>query len=433
MFYTEKKMGKTKKLAFVLVLTLVMGLLTACGGSAYGIQMNANGSGKLAYSIMFEKALYKYLGTDVTKKLDSLSDYKFEKVEITVDGEDYIAYKKEVAFQNTGELKKMLTSQKTFAAKFLGGMATDEIPEELILFKSCVITAKTFQAVVPASELLDRDMNTVEGNPLANLFTRISITFDNTVVDTNGKTSDDGKTVSWMVKESLNDTILLASTGAKPLYTKDTEKPVVVGVKNNGYYNSGFETVVIKDNVGVASAKVNGKMMSNNEEYFENDARYIITAKDFAGNTTKVTFYIDTKAPVVKGATHGRHYNAAKTISFSDERGIKSATLDGKTVKSGTKVTSSGLHKLRVKDLAGNVTYVDFFIDKKAPTVKGVANGKTYYSAKKITFSDNGKIKSATLNGKAIKSGKTVSNAGRYTLKVTDKAGNVKTVKFTMK
>lgn len=73
-----------------------------------------------------------------------------------------------------------------------------------------------------------------------------------------------------------------------------------------------------------------------------------------------------------------------------------------------------------------------FQIDKYAPTVKGVSNGKTYKSAK-ITFKDASGIKSATLNGKSVKSGVKVTKAGSYKLVVKDKHGNTRTVKFKIK
>lgn len=73
-------------------------------------------------------------------------------------------------------------------------------------------------------------------------------------------------------------------------------------------------------------------------------------------------------------------------------------------------------------------------IDNVKPVVKGVKNNKTYKKKVKITFSDKQSgIKSATLNGKKIKSGKKVSKKGKYTLIVKDKAGNKTTVKFKIK
>ena len=72
--------------------------------------------------------------------------------------------------------------------------------------------------------------------------------------------------------------------------------------------------------------------------------------------------------------------------------------------------------------------------DKIKPTVTGVKNNKTYKKQVTIKFSDKQSgIKKATLNGKKIKSGKKVKKNGKYTLKVHDKAGNVKQVKFTIK
>lgn len=71
-------------------------------------------------------------------------------------------------------------------------------------------------------------------------------------------------------------------------------------------------------------------------------------------------------------------------------------------------------------------------IDKYAPTVKGISNGKTYKSAK-IAFKDASGVKSATLNGKSVKSGVKVTKAGSYKLVVRDKHGNTKTVKFKIK
>jgi hypothetical protein len=73
-------------------------------------------------------------------------------------------------------------------------------------------------------------------------------------------------------------------------------------------------------------------------------------------------------------------------------------------------------------------------IDSKAPVITGVKNNKTYTKAVTIKFSDKGTgIKKATLNGKTIKSGSRVSASGSYTLKVTDKAGNTKVIKFKIK
>lgn len=71
--------------------------------------------------------------------------------------------------------------------------------------------------------------------------------------------------------------------------------------------------------------------------------------------------------------------------------------------------------------------------DRTKPTIKGVQNKKTYKKSVTIKFSDKSGIKKATLNGKKIKSGKKIKKNGKYTLIVTDKAGNVKKVNFVIK
>lgn len=71
--------------------------------------------------------------------------------------------------------------------------------------------------------------------------------------------------------------------------------------------------------------------------------------------------------------------------------------------------------------------------DTTKPTVSGVKNGKTYKKSVKIIYKDASGIKSAKINGKRFKSGKIVSKNGSYTITVTDKAGNTRTVRFKIK
>jgi hypothetical protein len=100
-------------------------------------------------------------------------------------------------------------------------------------------------------------------------------------------------------------------------------------------------------------------------------------------------------------------------------------------------VTTNGTYTFRINDYLGNYTLHTVTvtnIDKTAPTVSGVTNGKTYKDGKIITFSDKlSGMKSAKLNNKSIKSGTKVTAKGVYTLVVTDKVGNTKTVKFKIK
>ncbi|CAH1216517.1 hypothetical protein PAECIP111893_04146 [Paenibacillus plantiphilus] len=74
------------------------------------------------------------------------------------------------------------------------------------------------------------------------------------------------------------------------------------------------------------------------------------------------------------------------------------------------------------------MTTVSFTIDKTAPVVAGVTNGESYKDPVTVSFDEG----TATLNGAAFVSGTEIEEAGVYTLVVTDAAGNVATVSFTI-
>lgn len=74
---------------------------------------------------------------------------------------------------------------------------------------------------------------------------------------------------------------------------------------------------------------------------------------------------IDDKKPAVGGVKNGRTYKKAVTVRFSDSQsGIKSATLNGRKISSGTKVSADGTYRLVVADQAGNKAIVQFRIRK---------------------------------------------------------------------
>jgi uncharacterized repeat protein (TIGR02543 family) len=146
------------------------------------------------------------------------------------------------------------------------------------------------------------------------------------------------------------------------------------------------------------------------------------TAWNFA--TDKVAGDVRLYAKWITGVENNGQYNKDVTITFDEATAI----LDGKNFTSGTAVTSEGDHTLVVTDAAGNATTVQFTIDKTAPIVFGVSNDGTYNHDVTVTFNKG----TATLNGDAFTSGTVVSHEGTYTLIVTDKAGNVTTVEFTI-
>jgi hypothetical protein len=78
--------------------------------------------------------------------------------------------------------------------------------------------------------------------------------------------------------------------------------------------------------------------------------------------------------------------------------------------------------------LAGNITTIDFVIDKTDPEVTGVEDGMYYNTDRTITFLEG----TATLNTVPFTSGTIVTNEGTYELIVTDLAGNITTIDFVI-
>jgi hypothetical protein len=140
----------------------------------------------------------------------------------------------------------------------------------------------------------------------------------------------------------------------------------------------------------------------------------------------------------ITGVEDGATYNKNKTVKVKSSVAVKSFKVKGTEVSSNSyKTSKDGVYKVTAKFTDGNKTVtekVTFTIDTKAPTIKGVKNKKTYTSPVTIEVTDKTSgVASVTLNGKKIKSSKEIKKAGKYTLEATDKAGNTKTITFTVK
>ncbi|WP_339318037.1 S-layer homology domain-containing protein [Paenibacillus sp. FSL R10-2734] len=218
------------------------------------------------------------------------------------------------------------------------------------------------------------------------------------------------RTVYYQITDG-KDIVTLSDT-----ITLDTVKPVVSGITNGGLYNSN-RTVTFNE----GAATLNGSQFTSGT-VVGTEGTYTFIAVDAAGNSTTIEFKIDKTAPTVYGIINNGIYKADMTITFNEG----TATLNGSPFTSGTTVSTEGSYKLIVADAAGNITTVNFTIDKSAPTVTGVADGTSYNVDRTITFNEG----TATLNGSPFTSGTTVSTEGSYKLIVADAAGNVTTVNF---
>lgn len=128
------------------------------------------------------------------------------------------------------------------------------------------------------------------------------------------------------------------------------------------------------------------------------------------------------------------NYTTKSKIKVETYDKLVSVYVNGKKQKSKTiKLPEDGTYEIEVNTKYSKKA-ITVIKDSTKPAVTGIENGTVYTEPVKIKYKDGGAgISSAKLNGKKIKSGKTVSAAGDYTLKVTDKAGNKTTIKFSIK
>jgi hypothetical protein len=265
---------------------------------------------------------------------------------------------------------------------------------------------------------IDRTAPTVTGVVYgASYNTDRTITFNEGTATLNGDPFASGGTVSTEGDYTLIVTDEVGNVTTVS-FTIHKTGPTVTGVVYGASYNTDR---MITFNTGVAT--LNGDPLANGSEVSaEGDYTLIVT--DAMGNVTTIAFTIDKTSPIISGVTDGSIYNTNQSITFNEG----TATLNGDPFASGATVFAEGDYTLVVTDEAGNVTTANFTIDKTAPNVSGVADGKSYNTDRTITFNEG----KATLNGDSITSGATISAEGDYTLIVTDEAGNVTTVSFTI-
>lgn len=166
-----------------------------------------------------------------------------------------------------------------------------------------------------------------------------------------------------------------------------------------------------------------------------------ITATTADGSNKAATSKLTVKKAVaVTGIANNKYYKADVTIKFTNA----TAKLDGKTVKSGVKVSTNGTHKFVYTDEKKVSKTITFYIDKKKPviTMKDSLNatlksGATTTGQVTVTWTDNNYASiTITCDGSnlMVTTDKViVTNAGTYIMEATDDAGNVTTAQFTIK
>lgn len=180
----------------------------------------------------------------------------------------------------------------------------------------------------------------------------IIVNMPDEIVLTNGKLSADKETVSFETNSETLDKLYA--------YTADSDKIIDFSGLEGNYTKKSKIKVVTPDKV--KSIYVNGKKQTSKTIKLPKDGTYEIKVTT-KYSSKELTVVRDTVEPKVTGVKNKAEYSKAVTVKFSDKgSGIASAKLNGKTVKSGKKITKAGSYTLTVTDNAGNKTTVKFTV-----------------------------------------------------------------------
>ncbi len=158
---------------------------------------------------------------------------------------------------------------------------------------------------------------------------------------------------------------------------------------------------------------------------------YIDNTKPFAENLTKTTNYVKSKKMTVTACSPAKFEKASLN---GKEIKLDAKETDG-SYKASIKLTE-GKNTLVLTNKAGETTY-EMILDKTAPVIKGIEDGTYAKKATFTVKDPISDIKSVTVNGKKVnvkkcKKGYSLKEAGEYTIVVKDKAGNKATAKVTI-
>ncbi len=367
-----------KKLIRLIVSTmLVMSLLTGCYGQRMEMAVNSDGTCTYQVTYLYSKELYEQAKASPDSSVGPLESGDFVRGETLIEGKDYYTFQRAFTFDSVQTMGQFLINSDTYYNTMVrDSNAPDQYKKE--------------DLEAPFTSLL-----------LSNM--RFNGTLREGII---GDASSSGATVSNTSDASVNT----STDGLGIIFEMSITLPEAI-TESNGTINGNTATWTM-DNMPVDQ-------------------------KLYAGTASRPIASVDSVAPVVSGVANGKCYRGERNIEVTDNTSIREVTLNGKNY--GTtkfKLSKDGKHTLVATDANNNTTTLRFTIDNVKPVVKGAKNGKVYRN-KKITlrFSDKlSGIKSVKINKKNRNKKKvTLKKKGTYNVKVTDKAGNVTTMKFQIK
>lgn len=369
-------MKKSKVTMLTVLMALCMVVCTACSNNTLTGKIGSDGKCEFTTTTLMEKettdVLLNYYLTQMGDDEESKQMVKeIQNLEnVVVDGKTYYKAEESKKFNSYKEAENYV---KGMDASLSGVSITKDhfyayMSQDSVLLSNQDMN-NTLLVMLVESGLTNEQITQMQDDMVMNF----SITFEQPVTFSNGTVS--GNEVSWTFKaaelEQKKSVQLYAETTEKSTFENDKTAPSISGVKNNGYYNK------VKLNITDTGVGIAGIVLDKNTQYvFENSSKVSmsstsfeegnrkVTVYDFAGNKRVVSFTYDKTKPTIKGVSNNKVYKKACTITFSDKYGVKSAKLNGKTIKNKKKVSKNGSYTLKVTDKAGNTNTVKFKIKK---------------------------------------------------------------------
>lgn len=265
-----------------------------------------------------------------------------------------------------------------------------------------ILTKDIFYDPVSSGELPSSREDYDLSQAIANdIYVQLTIQLADTIVDTNANMDTSGNTAVFNTVNAPASVWYAYTAAGKQQIETDQTAPTIHGVRQNKYYKA-FPKITLSDNTGVCKVQLNGvdvtpknstttatvngkrKAVMVYDWYntsgtvlksAKKQGKNVFTAYDLSGNSTSVTFYLDTKAPVIKGVKKNTTYQKEAVVYIKDSNKLSKVTIDKKQqklsnkkrVKTGKykgyyqyKITTAGKHTVAAYDIAGNKTSVTF-------------------------------------------------------------------------
>lgn len=203
------------------------------------------------------------------------------------------------------------------------------------------------------------------------MYLKMNVTLLDDIVDTNANVTEDtlGNTAGFDTMANTDIWYAYTEKGKQQI-AADQISPVIKGVKKNQYYKT-MPKITCTDNVCVDATKIklNGKSVGPDSIRSKKEGKNTLSISDLNGNSTSITFYLDTKVPIIKGIKNNKTYQKKAVIYVKDKQMLSKVTDNKKKVKLTKKslvkkgkykgyykitIKKKGKHTIIAYDKAGN-------------------------------------------------------------------------------